>query len=180
MVEITLSIVLQSVQTIGILVAIFYYFTIMRNTQKTRELTLKAQEQVLETRQAQLFMHIYSNWYSTDYWENWDNTMQFEFKDFDDVNEKITPEIRKSARSIFAFYEGLGVLVKRGLIEPSLIDDLMSAQVLSFWERWRDFYAEMRIRRKNPMAAEWIEYLYSVIKPIVEEQHPELKGKVLS
>jgi len=42
MVEITLPIMLQIMQTVGILVGIIYYITIMRNTQKTRELTLKA------------------------------------------------------------------------------------------------------------------------------------------
>ncbi len=59
MVEITLPLVLQILQTAGILVGIIYYITIMRNTQKTRELslraqelTLKAQEQAKETRQA--------------------------------------------------------------------------------------------------------------------------------
>jgi hypothetical protein len=65
MVEITLPIVLQIVQTVGILVGIVYYITIMRSQQRTRELALesqeltrKAQEQTLETRQTQLFMQI--------------------------------------------------------------------------------------------------------------------------
>jgi hypothetical protein len=44
MVEITLPIILQLLQTAGILVGIIYYITIMRNTQKTRELTLQSQE----------------------------------------------------------------------------------------------------------------------------------------
>jgi hypothetical protein len=44
MVEITLPIVLQILQTVGILVGIVYYITIMRNSQRTRELSLQAQE----------------------------------------------------------------------------------------------------------------------------------------
>jgi hypothetical protein len=140
----------------------------------------KNQKQQLETRQAQLFMHIYSNWYNIDFWEKWEDVMQFEYKDFEDVGEKLTPETRRNARSLFAFFEGLGVLVKRRLIEPSLIDDLMSAMIISFWEKWGDFYIEYRVRHNAPMVAEWIEYLYNVIKPMMEDQHPEMQTKELS
>jgi hypothetical protein len=58
MVEITLPITLQIIQTLSLIIGIAYYLTIMRNSQKTRELTLNAQEQALETRQAQLFMQL--------------------------------------------------------------------------------------------------------------------------
>jgi hypothetical protein len=34
---------------------------------------------------------------------------------------------------------------------------------------------EARVRENWPQLLEWIEYLYNQIKPIVEEQHPELK-----
>jgi uncharacterized protein HemX len=73
MVEITLPIMIQIVQTLALLVGIVYYITIMRNTQKTRELslraqelTLKAQEQAKETRQAGLLMQIYEAYRSTE------------------------------------------------------------------------------------------------------------------
>jgi hypothetical protein len=36
-------------------------------------------------------------------------------------------------------------------------------------------FLERRKRLNSPSIAEWVEYLYNVIKPIVEEQHPELK-----
>jgi hypothetical protein len=55
----------------------------------------------------------------------------------------------------------------------------MSAMVVSFWEKWGDFYVEYRVRRNTPMVAEWIEYLYNEIKPIMKEQHPDMKGKIL-
>jgi len=180
MAEITYQMVLSTIQTIALVVGIVYYITIMRNTQKTRALTLRSQEQALETRQTQLFMHIYSQWYSTDFWINWEKVMEIDFKDYDDANEKLSPETRRSARSLFVFFEGIGVLVNRGLIEPSLIDDLMSAMVISFWEKWKVYYVEYRVRRNAPMVAEWIEYLYNIIKPIMEEQHPSVKGKILT
>jgi len=69
MVEITLPIILQIVQTVALVVGIIYYLTIMRNQQRTRELTLKAQEHATETRQAQLFMQIYDKWSDPDFLE---------------------------------------------------------------------------------------------------------------
>jgi len=36
MVEITLEIVLSTIQTLSIIIGIFYYITILRNTQKAR------------------------------------------------------------------------------------------------------------------------------------------------
>ena len=42
MVEISIPLILDIIRTAGILVAIIYYITIMRNTQKTRELTLES------------------------------------------------------------------------------------------------------------------------------------------
>jgi hypothetical protein len=60
MAEITYQMVLSTIQTVGLLVGIFYYITTMRNAQKTRELALKsqeltrkAQEHAVETRQIQ-------------------------------------------------------------------------------------------------------------------------------
>lgn len=177
---IDLQTMLTYLTLISVPVGVFYHIMTLRNTRKNQELTLKAQEQALETRQAQLFMHIYSNWYNIDFWEKWENVMQFDYRGYDDANERLTPEIKLSARSLFAFFEGLGVLVKRGLIGPELIDDLMSAMIVSFWDKWKDFYIEYRVRRNAPMVAEWIEYLYNVIKPMMEEQHPEMREKELS
>ena len=66
MAEITYQMVLSTLQTVGLLVGIFYYVTTMRNAQKTRELTLesqelsqKAQEQSLETKTSStLYVHV--------------------------------------------------------------------------------------------------------------------------
>jgi hypothetical protein len=91
MVEITLPIMLQIVQTVGILVGIIYYITIMRNQQRTRELTLesqelarKAQEQALETRKVQLFMQIYQDMNSTENLRIYSELINMEWEDWDD------------------------------------------------------------------------------------------------
>jgi hypothetical protein len=52
MVEFTLPIVLQIVQTGSLIEIIIYYLSIMRNQQRTRELSLKAQEEAEMNRRA--------------------------------------------------------------------------------------------------------------------------------
>jgi len=184
MVEITYQMVLSTLQTVGLLVGIFYYITIMRNAQKTRELTLesqeltrKAQEQALETRQAQLFMYMYDRWSEPDFLTHWNEIFSWEWTDYDELIENHWSEAnRVSFSTVAIFFEGVGVLVKRNLVDISLVDDLMSGMLLSFWEKFGEPVIKIRQVRDNyPQYYEHVEYLYSVIKPIVESQHPELK-----
>ena len=73
------------------------------------------------------------------------------------------------------YLEGIGVLVKRELIDPSLVDDLMSSIVVIYWEKYRPYVYDYRVRRDLHQMSEYVEYLYNQIKPIVERQHGELK-----
>ena len=58
----------------------------------------------------------------------------------------------------------------------ALVDDLMSGHILRFWEKFGEtVIKETQVRENKPQYYEYVEYLYSVIKPIVESQHPELK-----
>ncbi len=73
------------------------------------------------------------------------------------------------------YLEGIGVLVKRGLIEASFVDDLMSSVVIGYWEKYRQYVYDYRVRRNVPQMGEYIEYLYNQVKPIFDEQHPKPK-----
>jgi hypothetical protein len=75
------------------------------------------------------------------------------------------------------FFEGVGVMVKRGLIDVTLVDDLMSGHVVSSWERFEPIIMDIRVTMNWPQCLEWWEYLYREVKGIGEEQHPEVIGK---
>ena len=69
MVEITYQMVLSTLQTIALIVGIAYYLIIMRNSQRTRELTLqsqeltrKAQEQAMRARASRFVMKIHGQY----------------------------------------------------------------------------------------------------------------------
>jgi hypothetical protein len=175
MIEVTYQMVLSTLQTAGILVGIVYYLTIMRNSQRTRELTLKAQEHTLETRQAQLFMQIYSLRHSTDYFLKYQEFLNSEWTDYDDYIEKFgDPETIAKTLSLGAYFEGIGVLVKRGLLDPTLVDDILRSNILMWWEKIEPLVKERRKRLNLPKSGEWSEYLYNELRRL-ERQHPKLK-----
>ena len=170
MVELSYQMVLSTIQTIALVVGIVYYLTIMRNSQINQELARKAQEQAVETRQAQLFMQIYSKFTDENFNRNFFETQDWQWQDTDDYIEKYEKPIEPHAKwaTLANYFEGVGVLVKRGLIDVSLMDDLMSGAIMRFWEKFEGFIKETRIRYNFPQRAEYIEYLYNQVKTVVE------------
>ena len=75
---------------------------------------------------------------------------------------------------INAYLEGIGVLMKKGLIDPSIVDDLMSGVIIRYWEKYEPLILEYRKRYDWPQSDEYVEYLYNKIKPIASRQRKEL------
>ena len=172
MVELTIPLVLDVVRTIGILVGIVYYITIMRNQQRTQEMTLK-------NRQAQLLMQMWNRTQSKEFTRDSTIMSEMEWKDYDDYMEKYgrksNPEVTDAWVAIGNFCEGLCVMVKNDLIEPSLVDDLESRLIVANWEKFSPIILETRKRYNYPTLFEQWEYLYKQVAPIYYQQHPELK-----
>jgi hypothetical protein len=156
----TLSIVLTG---IGIIGAIVYYTLTLRNATKTR--------------QAQLFMQIYNRFNTREFVEQM-NYLRFKWSipQLEDWSEFFTSEEYQEDFNIVAstvyFFEGVGVLVSKGLIDVELVDDLMSGPLTHIWERMLPFNDSARAVLGQP-AAEWYEFLYNKVKPIREKQHLE-------
>jgi len=183
MVEITLPIVLQILQTAGILVGIIYYITIMRNQQKTRELslraqelTLKAQEQAQETRQAQLFMQLNDRWRDMD-WQRIMPQISQKVSGWEEVKERNEkdPEFRYMISEMGGMYEYLGVIVKEGYLSIRLVALMWAGVTRTFWENIVEpIIYEMR--EDTGYARGWSETEY-VCRELLRylDEHPELK-----
>ena len=150
---------------LGLTASIIYYSNILNNANKTRELQLKTQEQAAETRQTQLFMKIYERFESKEFVQLAYTLMKLEWSSPEDYYEKYgpdtNPEMSSSIHSVTAYFEGIGLLVHRGLIDISLIDDLMSDGVIVLWEKIGDVTKYRREQTKRPHIWEWTEYLYN-------------------
>lgn len=157
---------------LSISLAAFYYISTLRNAQRTQQLQL-------ETRQAQLFMQIYSTITDENFNKMVNEVLNYQWEDYDDYYNKYwrNPDARSKLGALANYYEGVGVLVKRGLIDVSFVDDLMSGGIMLYWEHFHDVVEEMRRRANWPQLVEYVEYLYEQVKSIVEEQHPEIVGR---
>jgi hypothetical protein len=80
MVEITLPIILQILQTAGILVGIVYYITIMRNSYKAQQMTLKATK-------TQVFLQMYGA-ITPELIERVHEVIKWEWTDIEDFDSK--------------------------------------------------------------------------------------------
>lgn len=180
MVAITLSIVLQIVQTTGILVGIIYYITIMRNTQRTRELSLKAQEEAERSRQRELIL-LRSQSYSLEYtnayaetvgMDDWNTAEEFHKK----YGREANPEAFAKWLYIRSVFNMAGLLLKEEGVDPDLIFQLYAPNaVIGLWEQQEPLIRETRIRFNHPSYWEAFEFLYKEAK----KRYPEITARRL-
>jgi hypothetical protein len=130
---------------------------------------LQLRDQV-KNRQAQLVVKLYSHFSSPEFIENMDFTLNL-LKNIgpDNMPESwLSKDPSWDARinSVMAFFEGIGVLVKRKLIDINLVADMLSSPIIMVWEA-----NELRVmtRRKvlqRDQIWDWFEYLYHEIQKI--------------
>jgi hypothetical protein len=155
----TISIVLTG---IGMIIALTYYGLQIRNQNRTR--------------QAQLFMQTYNRWTQPDFIDAlmWLRTQE-KWTNFDDHNEAMN-DITNSRNTLLfvTYFEGVGVLVKEGLIDIRLVAELMTGIVTQFWDKYALIIDEGRRRLGYPRWFSETEYLYKELIRY-EKTHPEIE-----
>jgi hypothetical protein len=178
---------LQSVSYIagalGVCIAAIFYVLNLSISQKNQELSLRAleqsaqaQQQTLQTRQAQILMSLYQMMSNPEFGEAWKELETWEWKDFNDFQAKYGSGALSSSRwnMIDNFFEGVGVMVKRGFVDAAIVDDLMSYYILYWWRKIESIILDQRKRLNSPTIDEHTEYLYNVVHEIWRQQHPEI------
>ena len=179
MVEITYQMVLNTVQTVSLVVGIIYYISIMRNQQRTRELALKAQEHATETRQTQIFMRLYEQLNNADTYTTWAELANMEI-DKEEYLQKYDSSVNpahfgRRAHLWFTF-NTIGELLIMGIVKPDLIHRLtIPPMVITMWERWEHIIRETRVRENSPDIWNGFEHLYNeMIRFRTERDYPEI------
>jgi hypothetical protein len=62
------------------------------------------------------------------------------------------------------YYEGIGLLMKRGLVDPDLVEALLGNKVICYWEKMLPFVKGLRERSGDTTTWEYYEYLYEEMK----------------
>ena len=68
------------------------------------------------------------------------------------------------------FFEGIGVLLKRKLIDIELVDDLFSEPIRTLWVNMKPMIDGSRKYLNQPRVFEWFEYLYNEMKKREQQQ----------
>jgi hypothetical protein len=58
-----------------------------------------------------------------------------------------------------------------------LVDDLISGNLVSYWEKTEPLWTEILERYDYPQVSQWVEYLYNEVRHIMLDKHPELADK---
>jgi hypothetical protein len=140
----SVSIVIASA---GVLVAAIYYILQVRHQNKVR--------------QTDLVMKLYSQFNSFEFQEVWEEVLNREAKDFDDYKEKYG---WSEFAAVGLFFEGIGILLRRKLIDIELVDDMFTTPIKWTWEKMKDITLEWRKVRNQSEILEWFEYLYNEMK----------------
>jgi hypothetical protein len=116
---------------------------------------------LVKTRQTDLIMRLYSRYGSEGFMRTWEKLRQRDLRDFHDYVEKYG--IAEWA-GIGTFFEGIGILLHRKLVDISMVDDLFTAPLNMAWYHMKDSIVEARKEWNQPTILEWFEYLYNEMK----------------
>jgi hypothetical protein len=112
---------------------------------------------LVKTRQTDLIMRLYSRFGSEGFQKTWDKVRQREALSLNDYVEKYG---LAEWSAVGTFFEGIGVLLYRKLIDIGLVDDLFTAPINMSWDKMKDTIIEARKELGQPTIFEWFEYLY--------------------
>jgi hypothetical protein len=115
-----------------------------------------------KVRQTDLIMRLYSTWGTMEFQEAWKEVMTTELEDFKKAVGKLGWS--ETYAVVSSFFEGIGVLLYRELIDISLVDDLLSGPTQMTWERIEPIIRDRREYFSQPQMMEWFEYLYNEMK----------------
>ncbi|MHA1963698.1 MAG: DUF4760 domain-containing protein [Candidatus Thorarchaeota archaeon] len=125
----------------------------------------------VKDRQAQLVVQLYSQFSSTEFLEN----MNYTFDQFKNIDPDAVPESWESKvpnwrdtrmNSVIAFFEGIGILVKRNLIDINLVADMLSTPIIMVWETIEPRVMARRKALQRDQIWDWFQYLYYEIQKI--------------
>lgn len=120
------------------------------------------------TRRAEIWMHLYETFRSKEFARDYCEILyHHSWKNFDDWSEKYGPKNLEALSlwvSVPAYFEGVGVLIRRKMIDIALVDDMLSSEILLLWEKIEPIVKEQRTRMNRPQLFEWFEYLYKQMK----------------
>ena len=124
----------------------------------------------IKTRQTDLVYRLYTTFGSNEMRQTWEKITTREYMDFSTYQEKFG---LSDVNEIGWFFEGVGVLLHRGLIDITVVDDLFSSPIKISWEKLKPVAEGERKQFNRPQIWEWWEYLYNEMKKREQKLQPK-------
>jgi hypothetical protein len=133
-----------AVASAGILVAATYYILQIRHQTKLRQIDL--------------VMRLYSTFGSKEFQDAWTRIESIEFKNYDEYVKKYGSGDYVQCAT---FFEGIGVLLQKKLIDIKLVDALFAIPLKYMYERMKPIIEGNKQQFHNQRVFEYFEYLYN-------------------
>ena len=159
MVDVSYQMVLSTIQTIALIVGIFYYITIMRNAQKAKR--YENLKWFLEQRSNTEDLLKYA-WVQNLEWEDYEDHLS-------KYGMKTNPEAWARLWSYLIMFDDVGLMVRRGLMDIEDFYDISQRSIPSVWKKYQPIIEENR-KRGDPTSMVEFEYL-------IEEMHSVSKRR---
>ena len=122
--------------------------------------------QQTKTRQTDLVMRLYATFGSEDFQQAALKVMKLEYKDYSDYVKKYGPPgseepVPMAIIKIMYFFEGVGILLQRKLIDIDLVAQLFGPNIKWQWGRIKPLIESFRKLLNAPNMARSFEYLYN-------------------
>jgi hypothetical protein len=122
-----------------------------------------------KVRQTDLVVRLYSALSGRELQEAYFTVMNLQFADYDDFMKKYAVDVPavpmvQLLAQVCKFFDGVGVLLYRGLVDIGLVDDLFHTEVTRLWEKVKPIAEGRRKELNQPTYVQSFEYLYNELK----------------
>jgi len=165
--QVTFQTVFQFLQTVGILVGVFYYVMTIRTNQRNQQLQL-------ETRQLQLYNSAFQPVHNKEWMLAFlDVLYNLEFEDYEDFMSKYSPgsnlEAYSSVILTIELFQRIGLFVEEKALDIDIVTRHMGNTALRLWERVEPFVIGHREKTGDPFHWRSFEYLAQELKKYQQE-----------
>lgn len=137
----TVSIVLAAASVV--VASVFYSFQIWNQTR---------------LRRTDLLLRLYATFDTLEFQDAFHHLYWGEYRDYDTFLEHVEGD-RHVGTYVATFYDQVGALLRRKLIDYDLVDDLLGNSAIQLWEKFAPVVCEARARY-DPRLYEHFEFLY--------------------
>jgi hypothetical protein len=121
-------------------------------------LTIVELRNLVKQRQTDLVMRLHSRFGTREFIDAWEKIRTRELDDYDTYMKKYG---LSDVAIVGSFFEGLGLLLHRKLIDIDLVAELFRESSKLTWTRTRPIVEGQRKQYNEPRWGEWWEYLYN-------------------